>query len=60
MEIVPGKDVLRNLRSYVSDRWSISLTDVRIIDEFHRSEIPTDLADLLKTLEEYRVSEKAV
>lgn len=60
MEIVPGKEVLRNLRSYVSDKWALSLTDVRIIDEFHRAEIPTDLADLLKTLEEYRVSEQIV
>lgn len=56
MQIVPGKEVLRNLRSYVSDKWSLSLTDVRIIDEFHPAEIPKDLVDLLNTLEQYRVS----
>ena len=59
MEIVPGKKILRNLRSYVNQKWSVSLTDIRIIDEFRAAEIPVDLMDLLRTLEEYRVIENA-
>ena len=54
LEIVPGKSVLRNLRAYINDKWSVSLTDIRIIDEFRPAEIPNDLLDLLKTLDRYR------
>lgn len=60
MEIVPGKSVLRNLRGYVNNKWSVSLTDVRIIDEFRPAEIPNDLVELLKTIEEYRMSKRPV
>jgi len=59
MEIVPGKKILRNLRSYVNQKWSVSLTDIRIIDEFRAAEIPIDLMELLRTLEEYRAIENA-
>jgi len=56
MEIVPGKIVLRSLRGYVHDKWSVSLTDVRIIDEFRPAEIPRDLIGLLNVTEKYRIS----
>jgi len=56
MEIVGGKDVLRELRALVSERYSITLTDFKIIDEFKVTEIPEDLIGLLSGLEAYRVS----
>ena len=55
LEIVPGKDVLKDVREHLSARYSISLTDFRIIDEFREDEIPEDLARLLAELEEFRV-----
>ncbi len=55
MEIVAGKITLRNMRTYINDKWSVSLTDIRIIDEFKPVEIPGDLMELLKTLDAYRV-----
>ncbi|MGH8807326.1 MAG: hypothetical protein ACREX0_05545, partial [Noviherbaspirillum sp.] len=60
MEIVPGKQVLKLLRSYVDEKWGITLTDVKIIDEFHHDEIPHDLTRLLHRLEQYRVSTRAL
>jgi len=57
LEIMPGKKVLRKLRTYVNDKWSVSLTDVKIIDEFLLDEIPSDLKELLLKLEEYRKSD---
>lgn len=54
MEIVCGKDVLRELRSKIHETYSITLTDVRIIDEFDVDEIPQDLRDLLISLDKYR------
>jgi predicted ATP-dependent endonuclease of OLD family len=55
MEIVPGKDILRELRTYASEKWSITLTDIRIIDEFSAQEIPTDLRELLFMLDKFRI-----
>ena len=57
LEIVPGKHVLKNLRNYINQKWSVSLTDIRIIDEFKPAEIPIDLMELLRTLDEYRAIE---
>lgn len=54
MEIVCGKDVLKELRAKVSDLYAVTLTDLRIIDEFDIDEIPADLQLLLKALEVYR------
>ena len=56
MEIVPGTQMLRNLRTHVYDKWGITLTDVKIIDEFRANEIPDDLRQLLHKLELYRVN----
>lgn len=56
MEIVPGKDVLKKLREEIQSKYGVNITDFRIIDEFRPSDIPTDLCDLIKRLEEYRIS----
>jgi energy-coupling factor transporter ATP-binding protein EcfA2 len=56
MEIVPGKQVLRQLRDEIQSKYGVSLTDFRIINEFKRNEIPIDLCELIKLLEEYRLS----
>ncbi|EGR8989123.1 hypothetical protein BST55_05365 [Vibrio vulnificus] len=55
MSIVGGKQVLKNFRTYVSDTWSVSITDFKIIDEFKIEEIPDDLKTLLSDLEKFRV-----
>ena len=56
LEIVSGKDVLKQLREQLAERYSISLTDFRIIDEFREDEVPGDLARFLAELEEFRLS----
>ena len=56
LEVVSGKHVLKELREQLSVRYSISLTDFRIIDEFRQDEIPEDLAQFLAELEEFRLS----
>lgn len=56
LEVVPGKEVLRDLRSTVKSKYGVSLTDSNIIDEFRLSDIPSDLCDLLKQLDNYRRS----
>ena len=59
LELVPGKGVLKKLRDILSKKWSISLTDIRIIDEFRAAEIPGDLMELLRSLESYRLNDNA-
>ena len=54
MEIVPGKDVLRRLRDVIQTKYSVNLTDNKLIDEIHISEVPDDLKNLLTKLEAYR------
>lgn len=54
VEIVPGKDVLRKLRTKISEIYSVNLTDFKIIDEFKVDEIPLDMKQLLDELEKYR------
>ena len=54
MKIVGGKQVLKDIRSYVSEKWSVTLTDIRIIDEFKESKIPEDMKNLIQMLETYR------
>ncbi|QUE91092.1 ATP-binding protein [Pseudomonas sp. SCA2728.1_7] len=56
MEVVCGKDFLREFRSVMSSVYSITLTDFKIIDEFKVSEIPADLVSLLSELEQYRAA----
>lgn len=55
MEIVKGKEVLALLRSEFQSKYSISITDFKIIDEFTPTEIPEDLRDLLFSLDKYRI-----
>lgn len=56
LEIVSGKDVLKELRKRLSVRYSINLTDLRIIDEYREGEIPEDLAQFIAELEIFRTS----
>jgi energy-coupling factor transporter ATP-binding protein EcfA2 len=52
--IVPGKEVLCAFREYVHAEYGITLTDYRIINEFKREEIPTDMKQLISDLDLFR------
>ena len=54
MIIVGGKKSLKALRHQMSDTYQVSLTDVRIIDEFKETEIPDDLKQLIHLIDQYR------
>ena len=54
MEIVSGKQTLKMLRDEVQKLYCVNLTDIRIIDEFTRNEIPNDLVKLIERLEVFR------
>jgi predicted ATP-dependent endonuclease of OLD family len=57
LEIVPGKEVLRQLREKVQQLYSVNLTDIKIIDEFQFDEIPPDLKNLIINPENYRINQ---
>jgi energy-coupling factor transporter ATP-binding protein EcfA2 len=57
MELVPGKEVLRELRSFLQSACKVSLTDYRIIDEFRPEEVPADLRALLERLNQFRTGQ---
>jgi len=54
LEVVPGKLVLRRLREELQSKYGISLTEARIVNEFRRNEIPSDLCELLRGLDQFR------
>lgn len=54
LSIVPGKDILRGLRSEIDRLYSVNLTDIKIIDEFCYAEIPEDFIALIESLEQMR------
>lgn len=54
MDIVPGKEVLSNLRSEIQSIYSVNLTDFKIIEEFTPAEVPDDLRELLSRLDKFR------
>jgi energy-coupling factor transporter ATP-binding protein EcfA2 len=56
MEVVPGKEVLRALRSEIQCSYSVNLSDFKIIDEFRKEDIPKDIRDLLERLDNYRIA----
>lgn len=56
MEVVPGKTTLRLLRGAIQEDYSVNLSDVKIIDEFEKEEIPADLLQLINDMESFRAS----
>ncbi|MBI1369714.1 MAG: AAA family ATPase [Planctomycetes bacterium] len=56
LEIVPGKEVLRQLRSIIAGRHRVSMTDARILESFHRGDVATDLESCLRSIDLFRKS----
>jgi hypothetical protein len=54
LEVVPGKDTLATLRGILQERYSVTLTDSRIIKSFRPDELSEDLVTLLGRLDDYR------
>jgi predicted ATPase len=54
LEIVPGKEVLRDLRTRMQTKFGVSLTDARIVEAMHRDEIPNDMQELLREIDQFR------
>jgi len=54
--LVPGKETLRQFRQHIQDLYGVTLTDARIAESITREEIPTDMRQLLNSLEEFRLA----
>lgn len=54
MQIVPGKLVLRRLRTTVQDRYGVTLTSTRIVNSFAKRLVPDDMRNLVAKLEDFR------
>lgn len=55
MTMVAGKEVLRQFRQRIQDTYGVTLTDARIVDAMSKDEIPSDMAALLRELDQFRV-----
>ncbi|HBD7373557.1 TPA: hypothetical protein KKX32_002279, partial [Legionella pneumophila] len=56
MTIVPGKILIRKIRDKIQKEYGVNLTDYQIIDEYKEDEIPTDLIDLIKEIDGFRIN----
>jgi AAA15 family ATPase/GTPase len=54
LTIVSGKKFLKEIRGYIKEKWSVTLTDISIIDEFKENEIPSDLRGMIEQLDLFR------
>jgi hypothetical protein len=55
--MVPGKEVLRQLRQQVQELYRVTLTDARIVESLNRDQIAPDIRTLLSSLDDYRRAE---
>lgn len=56
LAIVPGKEVLRQLRQRVQDDFGVTLTDARIAEAMTRTDVPEDMRRMLNALNDFRQS----
>ncbi|NYQ85962.1 hypothetical protein [Escherichia coli] len=56
MTIVPGKILIRKIRDKIQIEHGVNLTDYQIIYEYKEDEIPTDLIDLIKEIDGFRIN----
>lgn len=54
LEVVGGKIVLKELRTYLADKYQVNLTDAKIIDEYRKDEVPQDMVCLIVKIDEFR------
>lgn len=54
LKIVGGKAVLKGFRTEVNDKYQINLSDIKIIDEYRKGEIPQDIIELVNKLDKFR------
>jgi energy-coupling factor transporter ATP-binding protein EcfA2 len=54
VSLVPGKAVLSLMRERIQTTLGISITQAQIVEAMHKDEIPNDLMQLLRALDEYR------
>ena len=58
--IVPGKKVLKSIRTKLQKSYKVALSDIRIASAYKKEEVPEDMARLVARLEQYRTSGQGV
>lgn len=54
LRIVPGKRVLKDLRTLVREKYAVNLTTTKIVDAMRRDELAPDLVALLELIDGFR------
>lgn len=53
LKIVPGKDFLANLNTYLQENYGITISVSSIIDEFDKQDLPGELLSILNTIKDF-------
>jgi hypothetical protein len=54
LTLVPGKEVLAALNSYLQEKYGITLSSSLIIDSFNKSDIPKDMVATVEQIDQLR------
>lgn len=55
LALIPGKDVLSDLRALIAQEYGVSIPDSKIVLSMHEEDVPPDFIELLRKLEDFRV-----
>ncbi len=55
LQIVPGKEVLAKFREHIQKALGVNITDNKILSAFSKSDVASDMSELIMKLEKYRL-----
>jgi predicted ATP-dependent endonuclease of OLD family len=53
LELVPGKEVLSRLNTYLQGKWDVTITPIAIIESMFVQEMPGEMKEIIASLEEF-------
>lgn len=53
LQILPGKKTLKSIRNYIQNKYNISISDVKIVNEMKKNNINIELKDLFEKIVEF-------
>ena len=58
LKLVPGKEVLARLNTYLQDKWKISVTATTIIEAMDVRDVPEEMRGIVASLEEFATASR--
>ncbi len=53
LELVPGKEVISKLNTYLQEKWDVTITPIAIIESMTIQEVPGEMKEMITSLESF-------